>query len=79
MRKNKTVLNKEVDMTSIADISVCIQTSSESVPFFSRKGEDRVRGCVTSQGRRSWTAPLAHGGKACYAQNTVPPLRDFSS
>src|SRR5216684_8000574 len=32
MRKNKTVLNKEVDMTSIADVSVCIQTSSESVP-----------------------------------------------
>src|SRR5713101_4758812 len=32
MRKNKTVPNKEVDMTSIADVSVCIQTSSESVP-----------------------------------------------
>src|SRR5712691_2813257 len=32
MRKNKTVLNKEVDMTSIADVSVCIQTSSDSVP-----------------------------------------------
>src|SRR6266581_7080150 len=32
MRKNKTVPNKEVDMTSIADVSVRIQTSSESVP-----------------------------------------------
>jgi hypothetical protein len=32
MRKNKTVPNKEVDMTSIADVSVCIQTSSESIP-----------------------------------------------
>src|SRR5438034_5391399 len=32
MRKNTTVPNKEVDMTSIADVSVCIQTSSESVP-----------------------------------------------
>jgi hypothetical protein len=32
MRKNKTVPNKEVDLTSIADVSVCIQTSSESVP-----------------------------------------------
>jgi len=32
MRKNKTAPNKEVDMTSIADVSVCIQTSSESVP-----------------------------------------------
>src|SRR5207237_1400315 len=32
MRKNKTVPNKEVDMTSIADVSVCIQTSSEAVP-----------------------------------------------
>src|SRR6266700_7558140 len=32
MRKNKTVPNKEVDMTSIADSSVIIQTSSESVP-----------------------------------------------
>src|SRR5712692_9536956 len=32
MRKNKIVLNKEVDMTSIADSSVIIQTSSESVP-----------------------------------------------
>jgi hypothetical protein len=32
MRKNKTVPNKEVDMTSIADGSVRIQTSSESVP-----------------------------------------------
>src|SRR6184192_2772954 len=32
MRKNNSVLNKEVDMTSIADVSVRIQTSSESVP-----------------------------------------------
>jgi hypothetical protein len=32
MGKNKTVPNKEVDMTSIADVSVYIQTSSESVP-----------------------------------------------
>src|SRR5213080_2101757 len=32
MRKNKTVPNKEVDMTSIADGSVRIQTSSDSVP-----------------------------------------------
>src|SRR6266581_9058535 len=32
MGKIKTVPNKEVDMTSIADISVYIQTSSESVP-----------------------------------------------
>src|SRR6266702_4492690 len=32
MRKNKTVPNKEVDMTSIADVSVGIQTSWESVP-----------------------------------------------
>jgi hypothetical protein len=32
MRKNKTVPNKEVDMTRIADVSVCIQTSWESVP-----------------------------------------------
>src|SRR6266702_4580800 len=32
MRKNKSVPNKEVDMTSIADSSVIIQTSSESVP-----------------------------------------------
>jgi hypothetical protein len=32
MRKNKFVPNKEVDMTSIADSSVIIQTSSESVP-----------------------------------------------
>src|SRR5256885_8425275 len=32
MRKNKPVPNKEVDMTSIADVSVCIQTSWESVP-----------------------------------------------
>src|SRR5213082_173941 len=32
MRKNKTVPNKEVYMTSIADGSVRIQTSSESVP-----------------------------------------------
>jgi hypothetical protein len=32
MGKNKTVPNKEVNMTSIADVSVCIQTSSESVP-----------------------------------------------
>jgi hypothetical protein len=32
MRKNKLVPNKEVDMTSIADSSVIIQTSSESVP-----------------------------------------------
>src|SRR5712691_3974728 len=31
MRKNKTVPNKEVDMTSIADVSVRIQTSSDSV------------------------------------------------
>ena len=28
MRKNKTVPNKEVDLTSIADVSVCIQTGS---------------------------------------------------
>src|SRR5438128_5662468 len=32
MRKNKSVPNKEVDMTSIADVSVRIQTSPESVP-----------------------------------------------
>src|SRR5437773_9389021 len=32
MRKNKSVPNKEGDMTSIADVSVYIQTSSESVP-----------------------------------------------
>src|SRR5438270_565312 len=32
MRKNKIVPNKEVDMTCIADSSVIIQTSSESVP-----------------------------------------------
>src|SRR5439155_17617984 len=32
MRKNKTVPNKEVDMTSIADVSVRIQTSSDSSP-----------------------------------------------
>src|SRR5437016_8672356 len=32
MRKNKSVPNREVDMTSIADSSVIIQTSSESVP-----------------------------------------------
>jgi hypothetical protein len=32
MRKNRIVPNKEVDMTSIADSSVIIQTSSESVP-----------------------------------------------
>src|SRR5947199_3511772 len=32
MRKNKTVPNKEVDMTTIADGSVRIQTSSDSVP-----------------------------------------------
>ena len=32
MRKNKTVPNKEVDMTSIADSSVRIQTSSDSAP-----------------------------------------------
>src|SRR2546423_11305260 len=32
MRKNTSVPNKEVDMTSIADVSVSIQTSSESVP-----------------------------------------------
>src|SRR2546430_17562434 len=32
MRKNKSVPSKEVDMTSIADSSVSIQTSSESVP-----------------------------------------------
>jgi hypothetical protein len=32
MRKNKIVPNKEVDMTSIADSSVIIQTSSKSVP-----------------------------------------------
>jgi len=32
MRKNTSVPNKEVDMTSIADISVRIQTSPESVP-----------------------------------------------
>src|SRR5205823_4469152 len=32
MRKNKSVPNKEVDMTSIADVSVRIQTSAESVP-----------------------------------------------
>src|SRR6266705_1240291 len=32
MGKIKTVPNKEVDMTSIADVSVYIQTSSESVP-----------------------------------------------
>src|SRR5438477_1466211 len=32
MRKNTIVPNKEVDMTSIADSSVLIQTSSESVP-----------------------------------------------
>src|SRR5437868_11918865 len=32
MRKNNSVPNKEVDMTSIADSSVIIQTSSESVP-----------------------------------------------
>ena len=40
-------------------------------PFFSSPGEDPVRGCLTSPGRLSWTAPLAHGGKACGAQNTV--------
>jgi hypothetical protein len=32
MRKNNSVPNKEVDMTSIADSSVIIQASSESVP-----------------------------------------------
>src|SRR5438128_2849611 len=32
MRKNNIVPNKEVDMTSIADVSVRIQTSSDSVP-----------------------------------------------
>src|SRR6266704_350605 len=32
MRKNNIVPNKEVDMNSIADSSVSIQTSSESVP-----------------------------------------------
>src|SRR5437667_8682205 len=32
MRKNNIVPNKEVDMTSIADSSVIIHTSSESVP-----------------------------------------------
>src|SRR5947209_5575425 len=32
MRKNKTVPNKEVDMTSIADSSVRIQASSDSAP-----------------------------------------------
>src|SRR3989440_10044372 len=32
MRKNKTVPNKEGDMTSSADVSVRIQTSSDSVP-----------------------------------------------
>src|SRR5438046_7961804 len=32
MRKNNSVPNKEGDMTSIADSSVIIQTSSESVP-----------------------------------------------
>ena len=33
MRKNKTVPNKEVDMTSIADVSVCIQTASRVDPL----------------------------------------------
>src|SRR3954469_17432782 len=32
MRKNNSVPNKEGDMTSIADVSVRIQTSPESVP-----------------------------------------------
>src|SRR6266446_6040394 len=32
MRKNKLVPNKEVCMNSIADVSVCIQTSSASTP-----------------------------------------------
>jgi hypothetical protein len=32
MRKNKTVPNKEVYMNSIADVAVCIQTSSASTP-----------------------------------------------
>src|SRR5881392_2561535 len=32
MRKNTSVPNKEVDMTSMADSSVIIHTSSESVP-----------------------------------------------
>jgi hypothetical protein len=32
MGKNKTIPNKEVDVTSIADVSVSIQTSSESIP-----------------------------------------------
>src|SRR5438067_1513920 len=33
MRKNKTVPNKEVDMTSIADVSVRIQTGSRVCPL----------------------------------------------
>src|SRR6266446_2747648 len=33
MRKNNTVPNKEVDMTSIADVSVCIQTGSRVDPL----------------------------------------------
>ena len=32
IRKNKTIPNKEVYLTTIADVSVCIQTSSESAP-----------------------------------------------
>src|ERR1700676_4909719 len=30
--EEQTIPNKEADMTSIADTSVCIQTSAESVP-----------------------------------------------
>jgi len=43
-----------------------------AVPFFSGNGEDPVRGCLTSPGRLSRTALLAHVGKACGVQSTVP-------
>jgi hypothetical protein len=39
MRKYKPILNKEIYMNSIADGSVIIQTSSESVPSHELRNE----------------------------------------
>src|SRR5215469_13602817 len=49
-------------------------TNTMLLPFLSCEGEDPVRGCMTSPGRRSWTAPLAHGGKGLLCPKHRPYL-----
>src|SRR6266851_1578771 len=87
MRKNKTVPNKEVDMTSIADVSVFIETSSKSVPstpswfgevaliipYLGKQGVlNAISGERTLEGFYERLLPLAHPFMALFDRERLP-------